>query len=235
MKGGSCDNGSDDQTITDDEIPQFDGGSDFESKQPVVVKDIFSINCEIDEVTHLVNFLRNCDFLWKSMKSHDLCIFNQNDHSGNCFFCNMRSSCLKLNVPRSKGPKGLKLFEFTSQFSQYDKLGWNWRENCQDLVSFLGNTLRLLRRSEGKVSSYIGFPAAYCNLCQTKVALKSKYVYQVKTNIKSCSSTKYTIKEVLRELMRSNGKDGCCLEFLTFENPSKRFLILEFTNPKCHC
>ena len=78
----------------------------------------------------------------------------------NCFFCHMRSSCLRLSAPRGYGPKSLKAVEFSSQLNQYQHLlGWNWQENFEDLPTFVENTLKLLDKHESKTSELFGIPA----------------------------------------------------------------------------
>ena len=161
------------ENVADDVIPQFDGGSD---NAKLVEKKLFSINSEVKEIICLINFFRNCDFLWNSMSSHSLCEFNQKELGNNCFFCHMRSSCIRLNFPRSKGIKSLKLVEFTSQMPQYEAQGMDWKANCKDIKGFIANTLRLLKWSENKVSSLVGFPSGHCQQCQLNISLKSKYI-----------------------------------------------------------
>ena len=127
------------QTINDFVIPQLDGGIDSESslEEDTIVKNVFSINCEVKEITLLINFFRSNQFLWNSLQSHSLCTFDQHQKEHNCFLCHLRSSCLRLNSERTLGPKGLKVVEFASQLPQYEVHGWNWKENISNIVHFI--------------------------------------------------------------------------------------------------
>ena len=66
-------------------IPQFDGGND-EEMSIISSKKLYAVNCEIDEVSIVANFIRSCDFLWKLSKSHELCEYNSKHKEMNCFF-----------------------------------------------------------------------------------------------------------------------------------------------------
>ena len=75
----------------------------------------------------------------------------------------MRSSCVRLDSKRGRGPKSLKIIEITSQLNQYQTLlGWNWRENVGDLPNFVEKSLELLNIYESRTSSLIGFPDVQC-------------------------------------------------------------------------
>ena len=156
------------------QIYQFDGGNDSASSydEEIIEKKVLAINCEIDEIACLVNFFRSSNFLWSSMFDHCLCKFDPKQPENNCFFCHMRSSCLRLNAVRSKGPRSIKLVEFTSQLFQHQNYGWDWRSNRADLVHFIGNTLRVLGKQEPGVLSLLGFPDGQCQQCGKEVKLK---------------------------------------------------------------
>jgi len=79
------------------------------------VKTLFAVNCEIDELIHIVSFFRSCHFLWGSVVHHSLCTEKMTEK---CFLCNMRSSLLRLNSTRKKGPKTLKMIEMLSEIGQ---------------------------------------------------------------------------------------------------------------------
>ena len=59
-------------------ITQLDGANDSESSQDedIIVKSVFGINCEVNEIIQLVN-----------SSSHCKCEFNQKQYEQNCFFC----------------------------------------------------------------------------------------------------------------------------------------------------
>ena len=247
LKGGSCEADGYDQTTGDtivhqseedndaetsqtgnsdvDVVPQFDGGSD---NTKLVEKKLFSINSEIKEIICLMNFFRNCDFLWNSMSCHSLCQFDQKDLNKNCFFCSTRSSFIRLNSTRSKGIKSIKLVEFVSQMPQYEAQCMDWKSNCEDLTVFVANTLRLLKRSEIKISSLVGFPSGYCQQCHMNLSIKTRYIYQMDT---SMIASETNIKDILKQFIYSNGKEKCCAELMTLTSKNKKFLIFEFSKP----
>ena len=119
-------------------ISQLDGQTDMmessEEEEQVIKKKLFAVNCEIQGISYLMNFFRSFDLLWKSTLGHCLCKSDQKEPDANCFFCHMRSSCLRLNSPRTKGPRNIKILEFTSQLNQYQsQLGCDWRTNVTHL------------------------------------------------------------------------------------------------------
>ena len=67
-------------------------------------------------------------------------------------------------MKRKKGPKGLKLYEMVHQLFRFDdKLQWSWQENKNNIVDFILNTLKLLRREETSISSLFVLPKGKCN------------------------------------------------------------------------
>ena len=112
------------------DICQLDGNNDLSSEeicQPC--KKIFAVNCEIQEIIDIINFFRSLNILWISTKEHKLCGLDQN-----CFFCNIRSSCLRVRQERGTGPEILKVNEYTCQLQQY---GSNWRASISDMPTFI--------------------------------------------------------------------------------------------------
>ena len=180
-------------------IPQLDGANEDETVQTkeIFEKSVFAISCEINEISLLLNFFRHFDLLWKPTNSHFLCKYDQ---ERNCLFCHLRSSCLRLNSKRSKGPKRLKLVEFTSQLNQYqDRLGWNWRINVSDIGKFIENSLKLLDNDENKITSFIGLPEGQCHQCLNRNPVNNKLIYEVETE--NLEEGTITIKDLLRYLI----------------------------------
>ena len=64
----------DGNVLLSNQIPQFDGGNDSASSydDEIIEKKVLAINCEIDEISRLVNFFRSCNFLWSSLFDHCL-------------------------------------------------------------------------------------------------------------------------------------------------------------------
>ena len=173
-KHGTCiKNIQDDESSTSssDEsmILQFDGGDDTNKS---FTKKIYAVNCEIDEICIVSNFFRSCDFLWILGAGHEKCEYNSKHKEWNCFFCNVRSSFLRLSAERKKGPKSLKLYEFVFQMFRYEKLAWNWQLQKQDVAVFIANTMKLLRREENSISQAFNPLSGICQKCNEEVSLK---------------------------------------------------------------
>ena len=94
----------------------------------------------------------------------------------NCFFCLMRSSCVRINSLRATGPKSLKIVEFVSQLSKYQVvLHWDWRKDKSDMTAFIENTLKLLKSSENSVSEQF-IVQQHCTQCETCQAFSKKFI-----------------------------------------------------------
>ena len=100
------------------QIIQVDGLEDSidDENQTDQIKDIFAINCENNDIVQMISFFRSFQFLWLSFDKHSLCAVEDS-----CFFCNIRSSILRVNETRVKGPLSLKIYEFISQVGKYEE------------------------------------------------------------------------------------------------------------------
>ena len=128
-------------------IPQYDGLDADQLKQ---VKTVFGINCEVEEIIHLINFIRSFNFIWISSTGHSLCFIDEA-----CFFCCLRSSILRLRLERKKGPMLLKLNEFICKLEEYESsLKFNFLQNLFDPAACIENTFRLVNKCVG-ISSTI--------------------------------------------------------------------------------
>ena len=133
-----------------------------------ILRTLFSVNCDMNEIAQVLTFFRGLDFIWDSNSCHKICLLKP--LSENCFFCHMRSSCLRLCTSRGRGPKSWKTIEFICQLPQYQsQLGWNWQENFADLPTFVENTLKLLDKQESNTSELFGIPALKCQKCMKKI------------------------------------------------------------------
>ena len=150
------------------EIPQLDGQGDIELK-----KNCFAVNCPYEEIVVLMNFIRSFD-IWKSIPEHELCAFIKSGYS--CFFCLVRSSCLRLSAYRGKGPKSIKVVEFASEMQKFeDILNWNWKADCINIETFIANTINLLIMSEETVFSGLLIQPT-CKQCQICSMLSNNLV-----------------------------------------------------------
>jgi hypothetical protein len=95
---------------TDDKtesIFQVDGNDDIMDEE-VPPKCLYSVNCEHPVLISWINFFRSFDFLWETT-DHCICTFNVADPGlSSCFFCLMRSSCIRLRIRVAKRTKELK-------------------------------------------------------------------------------------------------------------------------------
>ena len=187
-----------------DYIPQIDGLDDPARK---VEKKIFGINCEIKGIVQLINFFRSFNFLWISscLKSHWMCPLNQQ-----CFFCYMRSSCLRLRKERSKGPRMIQLNEFANQLYQYNSiLGWNWMENESDLPTFIENTLRLIHKREN-LCAHFKMGDKDCQECE-----KEEECFISKVNNKKLVKAEKAIKigELIEDVVLKRNMNKKCSHY----------------------
>ena len=138
-----------DNFIFHDTVCQLDGNDDCSSlssmDEILPVKEIYAVNCESRELVDLINFVRSFNLLWVSTQEHLLCALDQS-----CFFCNIRSSCLRLRQERKKGPRSIKVNEFVCQLRQY---GPDWRLCAADTNIFIEKTLSLIVSSCVSISS----------------------------------------------------------------------------------
>ena len=210
-------------------IPQFDGGNDsfddenLVSQFDVLRKDIYAINSEIDEITSLVNFFRGCDYLWKNETIHQMC--RQESVNEVCAFCYMRSSCLRLNLHRSKGPKSVKLVEFISLLPKFEAdLGWNWRDNLEQMDKFIENTLTMLDNTEKIINN----SSLKCQKCGGQFKCDG-YIWNIRS-VSDCLNV-YKAADVLKELIQIHGQSECCATSLKTILRKEKILILKLSSP----
>ena len=80
---------------------------------------------------------------------HSVCSLDKN-----CFFCHMRSSCLRLRREYLKGPKYIKVNEFTSQLGQFEP---HWRVFANEMPRFIEKTVDLLCKGDFNIFSVVLF------------------------------------------------------------------------------
>ena len=211
-------------------IPQFDGNmSESGEDDQIVNKTMYSINCEMSEIIQVITFFRSFDFYWKYLENHKVC--EPNKSAENCFLCHMRSSCLRLNNQRSKGPRSLKIIEFTSQLNLFKStLGWNWTKNAGDFPSFLENTLRLVAKFEPESSSLFGLPSVQCNKCHEERNFPKKLIFEVDTR-KLLNEEIVDVKDLLTILFKGISRKKCCEPNMHFLDSDMKCIIFKLSNP----
>ena len=155
----------------------------------------------------------------------------------NCFFCLMRSSCVRINSLRATGPKSLKIVEFVSQLLKYQVvLHWDWRKNKSDMTAFIENTLKLLKSSENSVLKQF-IVQQHCTQCETCQAFSKKFVIDLR--VESSGEKVLRMEDVVSLLF----KEFCnsCQDFLTNQGQTG-LVILRFPclvsiqiSDKVHC
>ena len=208
-------------------IPQTDGMDDafIEDRKPE--KSIYGVNCSVNSIIQLFNLMRSFNFLWITMDSHKLC-----DISQSCFFCNMRSSSLRLRQSREKGPKSLQINEFVCQLFQYSSnLGWDWELNANDMLSFIENTIQLLLRNEKEIAlKFAKSSSPKSNIHDNEEGIE-EFVYKVKIGLDKQNKT-YSMEEVIMEAVK---QDQCKLN--ESQSPKKeqdytdKCLIIHLSTP----
>ena len=117
------------------------------------------MNCESQSIITWVNFFRSFDFLWEN-KDHCFC-----DMNTSCFFCHMRSCCIRLRSRGQKGPRALKPYECLSQLDQFKQMfGVDWRDISGNILTFVNETLKLLNRGNSNIKDHLIPLHLVCNI-----------------------------------------------------------------------
>ena len=188
-----------------------------------VSKKYFSVNCKVEELIVLINFFRCFENLWNSSIQHALCIFDKD--KSNCFFCLMRSTCLRINTPRLTGPKSLKIVEFVSQLSKYEEaFNWDWIDDVSDMTALIENTIKLLISSETSVFDNFVLQK-HCKQCESCHSFSKKLVFDLQLD-----GTEKEKVFSLHEIMLMLIKDTCknCQKKIAKHSG---FVILRFSHP----
>ena len=167
-----------DGNISIEEIDNFDSSLDNDSSSSLNIlqvdgneseedvdetKSLFTVNCEIDDIIQIISFFRSCQFLWDSLVHHSLCTKTVTEK---CYLCFMRSSLLRLNVQRKKGPKSLKMIEMLSQLDQLQSiLDCSWKENIKNIPMLVEKIFVLLQHCDQSVSNIFRIPLGKCKKC----------------------------------------------------------------------
>ena len=218
---------SEDETV----ITQIDGNDSMLIKDEAKMKrTIFSINCASNDVIQLITFFRSFDFVWEITNWHKLC--NSKSSEESCFFCHVRSSCLRLNGKRGRGPKGLKINEFASQLDKYKSfLGWDWIVHSSDIPAFIRNTISMLKISESQISSLFGLDDEMCRICKKQPSSPSALVYQVDISILQKRKTNINVNALLNYLIKNSSVNECCMQTKLLKSSRMRCIIMELSSP----
>ena len=216
-------------------IPQFDGLDDINlfEEEEVVDKKLFSVNCEQNEIPQLMNFFRSFHFLWKKSENHLMCNYDSKSITQNCFFCLMRSSCLRLSTPRTKGPKSIKLTEFASQLNKYEiNPCEKWTDLVLDLINFTQTTLELLECDENPIKSLFGLPGGQCQNCRELTKPINEFIFEVNSSEFVEKDQIVNLEDIINNLIKVKLVKGCpeCNNSFQFRGTDDMFLIIKLSH-----
>ena len=173
------------------------------------VKRIYGINCEINNIIQMINFVRSFNFLWITRDMHWMCHISQD-----CFFCCLRSSCLRLRQEREKGPKLLQLNEYVNQLHQYDSLfGYNWRDDSNGISSFVENTLKLINNRED-INNNFTLGSNDCQECKKNDSFILRVKIEDNDNTQDLNIPNLLEKALVQEQQKRNCSHGQLLAFV---------------------
>ena len=163
----------------EESISQLDGNSSLPDKEIChELKCHYSINCELPNVLQLLCFFRSFDCLWDGLERHKLCKSSSKEKE--CFFCHIRSSCIRINFFRNKGPKSLKLIEFYSVLHQYqDIVGWSHNSDSNDIQKFVEYTLKIIEMYEPNMRPMFQIQDDCCLICSQPRCLDCPFIYKL--------------------------------------------------------
>ena len=102
---------------------------------------------------------------------------------------------------RNKGPKGIKLQEIIHQLFKYEvKLNWKWQENKSEIIDFILNTLKLLRRDEPSIVTLFNLPKGKCEKCRSELTQKAKYFHEIKSEDISKNKKRLSMKDIVMQI-----------------------------------
>ena len=210
-------------------IPQLDGSINLDAiEYSKPFKTIYAVNCEIIEVSILINFFRSAHPLWEALKEHELCIFDKKNTQLGCFICHFRSSCLRLNVERKRGPKSLRPYEFICQLDKYNRMNWNWTLQKKDMICFLKKTLELI-----KICGEIQYPIfndlhGKCTECNREFRLENNGFHELnKDRVMKSELNCISMRDALISLCLPVF-NKCCMNSYKFIHDQKRYLVIKF-------
>ena len=211
-------------------ITQLDGNfSEKDDEDVTDLSNIYSINCERDEVIVLVSFFRSFDFIWNSLTSHKLC---STQAKKECFFCYMRSSCKRLNCIRGKGPRNLKMIEMLSEFNQLDSiLGVEWFDILEDIPKLVEGILSLLSVYEKNMSPLFGLPILKCMTCNRSLKIENQLTHEIDTSHLQGSLLNFDLQLLVDVLINRIDGQNCCIRNSTYKDIEEKILILVLSHP----
>ena len=211
-----------------EDIIQLDGN--LSDEEDSLLKTLFGIKCETEELVQAINFFRSFTCLWEILNYHLVCPRTLDIR---CFLCHMRSSCLRLNVKRHMGPKTLKMVEMVSELNQLQTiLGWSWKKEIDNIPKFINNVLSLLQHHESNVANVFGTPNLKCKDCKHVPACEDHHlVNEINTSHLEGSLLRFDLEMILNLLVYKDNKKECCIQSLSLGEHKLKLLIILFSNP----
>ena len=217
-------------------ITQLDGVDDFDlfDENEVAEKKLFSVNCKQNEITQLMNFFRSFHLILKKSRNHFLCDYDSKCNIRQCFLCLMRSSFLGLSKQRTKGPRSIKVTEFTSQLNKYEiNPGEEWTNHLGDLIKFTQTTLELLEFDEDQIKSLFGLPGGQFQNCRKVTAPINEFIFEVDSFEFMKKDQIVKLEDLINVLISHRAVKGCteCKKSFKFEGFDEMFLIIKLSHP----
>ena len=215
----------------DEAILQVDGNCDAMDEE-VVPWCLYSVNCDFQSLTTWINFFRSFNILWETSE-HCLCTLDiPYPEESFCFFCLMRSSCIRLRNRGQKGPKNLKPYEVISQLLQFERTaGISWLNLTENMEMFIKETIKLLISRNIKTKEVFDPINLDCNTCIQTETFTEDLITEIDTaSIES--SGPISVEYIMKRFIQKKNLFQCNHE-LGIESIARRgrLMILSFSNP----
>ena len=145
----------------------------------------------------------------------------------------MRSSCLRLSTPRTKGPKSIKLTEFASQLNKYEiNPCEKWTDLVLDLINFTQTTLELLECDENPIKSLFGLPGGQCQNCRELTKPINEFIFEVNSSEFVEKDQIVNLEDIINNLIKVKLVKGCpeCKNSFQFRGTDEMFLIIKLSH-----
>ena len=207
---------------------QVDGNDDlseFEDDIPIP-SNLYTINYEDQKICTWINFFRGFDFIWKTVNNHSMCNLRKLEKGfKNCFYCVMRSACLRLSNRGNRGPKSLKPYEVISQIGQ---LNVAELDNVS-VVKLIENSISLLTQFEPEIVRKMGSFKISCEGCKEIDMCSEEGVTKINTENYS-SDQFYSIEQIISSSSKRNEHKSCQNKNLVFHS-DENVVIFSFSKP----
>ena len=210
-------------------IIQVDGNDDI-PEEDFNPNSIYSVNCEHRELITWINFLRSIRCIWRKA-DHLMCAFGLAKNISPCFFCLIRSSCLRLSNRGQKGPKSLKPYEALSQLDQFERNGGDqWKNISKDMPTFIEETLKLLCLSNICTKQIFDPLYLVCNVCNKSDSTFPEEIIKINSE-KISSLGPISVEYILNKYINDQNLFSCNHELKIDLKTKEKLIVFSFSNP----